>query len=276
MEEISKKEIVREVLEKTKSEEKKMKKKSQYIIENLAIIFSVSTVFIFLVMYAFNRGYYRTFGISDSCITVELTDFLPVALQLCGIYIYVVFYLVQLKKDKILKVKHPNLLRILYGELIINYILVNAQVTHLIGTVPTLMISLALPILIEILWWKRKQPQKDRIYSETEKALVMEGLIEDRILYLINNKYVLGIMTTIILWASIWGTIYAKGKNKYQVFEYEGIAYAVIIDQGEYVIAEKIKKEDDKLFIDSTCYIYFNKENKLFSVEQYEYVEIEK
>ena len=92
MKEISKEEIIQEALDKTKFEEEKIKENSKYLIENLAIIFSISTVFIFLVLYSFNKGYYRAYNIAESCITVDLTDFLPVALQLCGVYIYSVLF----------------------------------------------------------------------------------------------------------------------------------------------------------------------------------------
>lgn len=275
MKEISKEEIIQEALDKTKFEEEKIKENSKYLIENLAIIFSISTVFIFLVLYSFNKGYYRAYNIAESCITVDLTDFLPVALQLCGVYIYIVFYLVQLKKDKILKRKRLNFLRVLYGELVVNYVLTNAQVGTLIGAVPVLLVSIAIPMLIELFWWLLKMPRKNKMYSKVEKQLVLEGMIEDRMLYLINNKYALGIMVIIITFASMWGNICAKAKKEYQIFEKEGTSYAVIIDQGESIIAEKIHKENDMLFIDATCYMYVAKEDKIFYVEQYSNVKIE-
>ena len=37
----------------------------------------------------------------------------------------------------------------------------------------------------------------------------------------------------IVLWASLWGSICAKGKNEYQIFEKDGVSYAVIIDRDE-------------------------------------------
>ena len=112
MEKITKQDLVQEVLEKTRLEEDKIIKNSKYFIENLAVIFSVTTVFIILTLYSYNRGYYRGYAIAESCITVDLKDFLPAALQLCGVYLYIVFYLVQLKKEQILKHRRFNLLRI--------------------------------------------------------------------------------------------------------------------------------------------------------------------
>ena len=276
MEEITKKELVQEVLEKTRAEEDNIIKKSKYLIENLAVIFSVTTVFIILALYSYNRGYYKTYSIAESCITVDLKDFLPAALQLCGVYLYIVFYLVQLKKEQILKQCRFNLLRILYGEFIIHYILQNAHIDQLIGAVPVFIISIVFPLLIEILWWVSKKDKKDRVYNGKEKQIVLEGMIEDRLLYLLHNKYALGIMVTIVLWASFWGNICAKSKNEYQIFEKDGVSYAVIIDREEYAIVEKVNEEKNSLFIDASSYMYVNKENYIFCVTKYTNVEIEK
>ena len=276
MEEITKQDLVQEVLEKTKPEEDKIIKNSKYFIENLAVIFSVTTVFIILTLYSYNRGYYRSYAIAESCITVDLKDFLPAAFRLCGIYLYIVFYLVQLKKDKILKQSRFNLLRILYGQFIIYYILQNAHIDQLTGKLPVFIISIVFPLLIEILWWFIKKAKKDRVYNSEEKQIVIEGMIENRLLYLLHNKYALGVMVTIVLWASLWGNMCAKSKNEYQIFEKEGVSYAVIIDREEYAIVEKVNEEENSLFIDASSYMYVNKENYVFYVKEYTNVEIEK
>lgn len=274
MGDISKNEIIGEVLEKTKCEENKIEKTSKHFWNNSATIISLITILLFLMVYAYDCGFYKVYNIDLECIEVEITDFLPAAMKLCGICIYIVLYLVQISKDKIIKKQSINLLRVLYGVCILNYIAVGANIDNLIGGVTLLIIVVLISLLFEILWWKNSKQKADRKYNSDEKQVIIEGMIEDRIFYLIYNRYMLGIAVSLVLFASLWGGLSAKAKNAYQIFEFEEVKYAVIIDRKDYVIAEKVIEEEDKLVIDSTSYAFFSKENKNFCIEEYSCVDI--
>lgn len=275
LEDISKKEIIGEVLEKTKYEENKIEKTSKYFWNNSATIISLITILLFLIVYAYDCGFYKAYNIDLDCIEVEITDFLPVAMKLCGMCIYIVFYLVQISKDKIIKKQSINLLRIIYGAYILNYIALGANVDNLIGGVTLLIMVFLISLLVEILWWKNSKRKADRKYNSEEKQSIIEGMIEDRIFYLIYNRYMLGIAVSIVLFASLWGGLSAKAKNEYQIFESEEVKYAVIIDRKDYIIAEKVTEEEDRLFINGASYTFFSKENKAFRIKEYSCVEIE-
>lgn len=274
MGDISKKEIIGDVLEKTKCEEDKIEKRSEHFWNNSATIISLITILLFLIVYAYNCGFYKAYNIDLDCIEVEITDFLPAAMKLCGICIYIVFYLVQISKDKIIKKQSINLLRVLYGVCILNYIAMGANIDNLIGGVALMIIVFLISLLFEIFWCKKSKQKVDRKYNSEEKQSIIEGMIEDRIFYLLYNRYMLGIAVSIVLFASLWGGLSAKAKNEYQIFESEEVKYAVIIDRKDYVIAEKVIEEEDKLFIDGTSYAFFSKDNKIFHIEKYSCVDV--
>lgn len=275
MEKIPREKLVEEMFEKTIYEEYKMDKHMEHIVENLAIILSLATIFILLVLYSFKNGYYQVYNISTNCITVDLVDFLPAALQFCGIFIYLVFYMVQIKKDNIMKINRPNFLRILYGELIIYGILIYNNIDHLVGSIITIIISFAIPIVIEVFWWLMKKPRKNKEYNVSVKNIVLTGMVEDKIEHLIMNKYLVGVVVIIISLASPWGSFCAKAENKYQIFPLDTIEYAVIVDRKDAVIAERIFEENGILNVDTSSYIYLPKDNIVFSEKEFEKVVIE-
>ena len=255
---------IQQIAELTQKEEEKIEKNIKYLLENLAIIISISTVFILLMLYSFNKGFYRAYNIPANCIKVNLVDFLPATFQLCTIYIYFLLYLIQLKKDRILKINKFNISRIAYGFIIISNIFVNSNINYLIGAKLTFCISISIPIIIELTWMLIKN--KDNL---NQKKILLTEFIEVKMLYLINNKYALGIIIIIILLAYNWGTLNALAKTEYQIFTWNNTTYAVIIDQDKNVIAQKSKINNKKLTIDTTSFTYLPKENITFKMIKY-------
>ena len=228
----SDKNLAQEMSEKTKSEEDMMERRIKQFIKKLPIFISLVTVLLLLVLYSFNYGYYKMYNISARCITVDIRDFLPVALQFCVIYIFLIFYFVQIKTDKIMQTRHPNFLRVFYGAFVLDYILrVNGNIENLMGVKATIAISIIIPAIMEVIWYLMKKPKKtdDKEYTEAERKILLTGMIENRILYLINGKYLMGIIVVLVLFASIWGRVCAKTENEYQIFRKGDTSYAVII-----------------------------------------------
>ena len=143
------------------------------------------------------------------------------------------------------------------------------------GSIITVIISFAIPIVIEVFWWLMKKPRKNKEYDVGVKNVVLTGMVEDKIGYVLMNKYLVSVVVIIIMLASPWGSFCAKAENEYQIFSLDTIEYAVIVDRRDDVIAERISEDNGILNVDTSSYIYLPKDNIIFSKKKFEKVVIE-
>jgi len=113
--ETTKSKAVLEARDKTKEYEEKKNKAVGEMIKNAAAVLSVLAVVFLIILYAYYRGYYSVFNIPANYFNLDLRNYLPVAIQMCGLFIYFVHYYATIKTDKILKKRRINFLRVFLG-----------------------------------------------------------------------------------------------------------------------------------------------------------------
>lgn len=227
MEDLKKSDIVAEAFEKTREIRESNQNKVKRLIEHSAAAISITVVLLTVILYAFNKGYYRVYNIPIEIIPLDLKSYLPLAVQLCGIMIYILYYIITLIKDKLISQKHGRLIRMLYGWVILSYIFTQNNLQNAIGNVAYLVLPALIPAIIEILINLINRPRKDNVVDKTVRRIVLEDSTRDILLYELFVKYGLFVPVLAVLIASLLGKIKATANLSYQTFVVDEELYAV-------------------------------------------------
>ena len=274
MEDLKKSDIVAEAFEKTREIRESSQNKVKRLIEHSAAAISITVVLLTVILYAFNKGYYRVYNIPIEIIPLDLKSYLPLAVQLCGVMIYVLYYIIALLKEKLISQKHGRLIRMLYGWIILSYIFTHNNLQNAIGNVAYLVLPALIPAIIEIIIYLINRPRKDKVVDKTVHRIILEDSTRDILLYELFVKYGLFVPVLAVLIASPLGKIKATANLSYQTCVIDEELYAVIVDLDDMVLVENAEEEGNVLSIKTTSYRYIPKENLVLTYQEYEDVDI--
>lgn len=256
--------------------EYEQKKTRKVILENAAAIISVLVAGLSLVLYAYNGGYCKVFNLPVEVLPLEIDQYLPVAVQLVGVSVYILYYVSLVKTERLLDKRRFSFLRIMYGYLIISNIFTANHFDDLIGKWWSIAVYLGIPILFELLFYRMKMPTKNEEVSDTEKKILTEDYVFNRIFYSYYVQCGIFIVAIALIFAPLIGKTSAKANLNYQLCEIDNQLYAVIVDYDSTVLVQKAKEINDKLVINNESYEYVQKEDLEFVYCEYEKVIIQK
>ena len=274
MSDLTKNDIYREAHEKITPIANGIEVRKKKLIENATVIISVSLVMLSIVLYAYNTGYCRVFNLPVDVMTVDIKQFLPLAIQVLGTTAYVLFYISSFKTDQALKKNRINFVRTLWGFLIVAYLFSTNNVPSIIGNWLSLLIECLIPLSVELLVYFRNKPKRNKNVSKSDHQILLEDTIQE---FLLMTYYIrTGIFLIILpfVFAPLIGGFSAKAEREYQTCVVQNKTYAVIVDYSDKVLAQKAFEKGDSLQIDTSSYIYFDKTDVIFQYSEYESVSI--
>lgn len=231
---------------------------------NVAVITTAVTIFAYVVLYSFKIGYYGTFNIPAKCIQIDLRDYLPVLVQISGISIYMVWYMLFIKADIALKQAMFQWYRVLYGFIIIYYLLSANDFLRSSSKIPISIIAFCAALVIELIVYFFFSFRGFADVKKDDEKKAIENAALDLLMYhsTVRNGVFLVLITVII--APLIGQGYAKNDSSFQVFKKDDKEYAVIVDYGERVLAQEAHTENGTLLIDISHYTFLSKEGLSF------------
>ena len=274
MEELKESDIIAEAFEKTQELRKSDHSKVKQLIEHSVAIISIAVVLLTVVLYAFNDSYYRIYNIPASIIPINLKDYLPFVLQISFVLVYILYYIITLKKDYIIKRKSSNFLRIFYGWVILTLIFDYNDFQNVVGITGILIIPVIVPIIIECLISLYSRQKSDRSVDRTGYKTSLEDNISSILLFDSYFKYGLFFIIMAILLASLFGWMKAKSNYSYQTCIVDSELYVVIADLDGMVLVENASAENNVLSIKTASYRYIPKDDLVLTYQEYEHVNI--
>lgn len=272
MAERTKKNAIYEAIRKTDDFKKEADRTVKEIVTHMAIILSIAAVALLVVLYAYYAGYYRVFNIPSNYYNLDLRNYLPVATQICGSFAYFSFYYADLKTDRLLKRKRISLMRIFWGNQIFSYILT----ANNIKGVWSVVFTIAVPIVIEVIFLIWGRPRKDKEINDVEYQFILEDYINTIIRATVYNKMgVIGIVLLVML-APIWGNVKAHTKVNYEILSIDSQQYAIVVDYQDKAVVQKISISKKELVIYSDSYMLINKDNLIIKNCKFDDVMIKK
>ncbi len=279
----------------TKPYDEQSQKRRQYAIQNAAAIISFLTVGLIIILYAFNRGYYGVYNIPIECVPIDLKSYIPVAIQAIGLAMIGLQYAMHLKTDSVLKKRRYNPLRVLYGTIILQSIIVNNNYHFLwnklqldipftdryipIGVVLSFLIPLAISAGIESFVYFSKTPIFRPNFDETVTKQVYEMRKEEFVFeHFYYSYYIKGGIALIILAVLLvpsLGKLSAKAKRKYPIISVDDALYAVILIEADRCLVQPAIVQEKQLRIDTSSFRYYNKNAGEIWYQQFEDVAME-
>ena len=255
-------------------EEKNQENKGKKIFENFATIISLAIVSLTLILYSYYRGYGEVYNIPPSVFPLKLEMFMPIAIQVLGLAIYIIYYIASRKTDKVLKRNRINPLRILYGTLIVSTLFNSNNINYLWGGVVCLIIAIALPLAIEFFLFFVNKPKKNKEITDLEKRFKIEDFIYSRFVYTYYSKFGFAFLIIMLILAPHIGRIKANANLEYQTFIQNDTTYVIIVDYDDKVLVQKGCEAKNVLTIHTDSYSYINKEKINISYKKYDNVTI--
>lgn len=270
MSSLTKQDVVIEAAEKTKGIRENERRSAKKTFENIAAIISILAIFLSIVLYAYNYGYCKVFNLPVHCVPIDLKRYLPFAINIVSMLLYILYYATHYKTDKVLEKNRINIMRIFYGFAIVLYFINYNLINNVIGTIWTFIISLTLPLIIELMLYRLKQPRKNKPVNENEHKTLLEDSVYDMLLY---NSYIKPgtfILILTVTLASPFGQLKAKAADQYQTFSCNNTLYAVVVDYDEKVLAQEAIETEKTLTIKTDYYLYIPKDTVTFSYNKYD------
>lgn len=251
------------------------KKKIQLGINNLAFYTTIITVWAYVIMYAYKSSYFFSYNIPLSNIKISLTDFLPFLFQLCLLTMFVLWYVIMgiLDLSYGRKPGTLNTERVFWGTGIAVYLLSNIgfyeQTSWWFGGIITVALSLG----VEIFAVHIAKPRKfNGVVSDNSRDLALKRMVKDELFHRLFHKTGISILFVAVVFSFLVGKIVTIFKTEYELCDYHGEKYAIIIDYGESAIFQKAEIDGSQLFIETESYIYDNKEGLSISTSHFEKV----
>lgn len=267
MEPKSREEIVEKAIKAVAPVAQREEKRIKGAIENIAIITTMITIGAYVVMYAYKVGYYMRFNIPAACVRVDLKDYLPLLLLIGSMSLCALWYIIELKSDQVLNKRGFNILRIFYGFAIVSEILRRIGIFHLVPSWAFFLISISLSVLIEglICFIRRK---KTRTKQKEGSPIMQEVVFENTVHSIFIHRYYIRTGIFILALASslgpLAGQLIAEAKKDFQMFQINEASYAVIEDYGDSVISQRAIIDGDNLSINTSSYLYSQKDGIKF------------
>ena len=269
MPETTKWDVAYEAREKTEAFRKQVETRRKSVLENAAVILSFMAIVLLIVLYSYNTGYCRVFSVPVESIELDIKSFLPVAIQICGSMMHVLYYLALLKTDEALKKNRISLLRILYGFCIVTHFLNANNVFSIWGRGICSAISVGLSVLIEVSVYLARKPRKNRVVNDAERSIMLEDYVYTSIFHTYYIKYGIFILVVSTILAPSCGRLKAVANRMYQTCYIDEQMYAVIVDYSDRILVQKAEVQEETLLISTDGYSYFAKDGIAFEYHEY-------
>ena len=254
--------------------EEKSKQRRKTLLENAAAIISVFAIFLTVILFAYNKGFSSVFNVPVRCMPLDLKSYIPVAFIVGGILTTAFYYSALSKTEIALKKVRVNPIRILYGFIILQYFLIVIHFDYYLGKIWSLLAPALISLAIELILFLLRRPKKTKNISKAEYKIRVEDYIFDRVFFFQFVKTGLWVAVLAIILAPFIGKISAKANTDYEICEYNGGHYSVIVDYGERVLAQKSLEKDNTLIICTDEYTYIPKDGIVFVFKHYDSVKI--
>lgn len=274
MPEFTKREIFAEAREKIAPITTEVEHRKKKIIENAAVLISFSIISLSIILYAFNSGFCKVFNLPPEVMSLDMTRMIPLAIQILSIATCGLLYFSSVKADRALQKNRIDFVRIIWGAFIISSFFSMNKVPEVIGKWWDLALICLIPIAMEVLQYFYRKPKKERIVTEAEHDFVLEDTIRDSIFATYYIKYGLYLILLPLIVAPYCGEFSAKAEREYQTCIVQDTTYAVIVDYSDKVLAQKATVEANLLSIDTTSYIYFDKNEIALQYSKFDSVKI--
>lgn len=275
MAELTKNDVIDEALDKLEPIRKEGNERRKKLIENAAVIISVAVILLSIILYAFNTGYCEIFNLPPEVMSLDMTRLIPLATRICSLMVFILFYISSLKADKALQKKQFDLLRTMWGAIIVMNLLNSNGMSEVLGKPLFFLISFGIPLLFELIYYLRKTPRKNKKVSDAEHAIVLEDIVRDSIFHTYYIKYGIVFFVLPLVFAPYFGRMNAQANRYYQTFTHEENHYAVIVDYSDKVLAQEVQVNGDVITIDVSDYCYYPKDGMVFTYKKYNKVIID-
>lgn len=265
---------MREAMEKVEPIKKKQEEKYENIIKHSALIITLLTVFSIIVLYAYNTGVTGAYNIPNNYISINLQSYIPIIMNICGIYCVCVTYCVEWKKDIILKKKKFNFLKLFYAEVIFFAITLWLGFEGNVSYIIAILIPIIFELILHFETKKQKESKNEEITDEQLYKRKVESYVHDSLSFLFYDKKSLYFLVIIIMLAPSFGKMYSYNKRGYEIINIEEENYAIIVDYLDSAIVQKVQIDKNKLIIDTNSYQLISKEKINIEYEKFENVTI--
>lgn len=270
MTDFTKQDAIIEASNETKPIRGKQAKSVKNLFQNVGTIVTISIVVLSMILFSYNMGYCSVFSLPPSVLSIDIKNFLPFAVQMIGIMIYIFLYLSSILADRITNSNSFDITRVIIGITICLWLMIQNKMVYALG-VWGLLISFCIPIVLELI--KKliviinnkpiKNPTIDKERYEFEKKEYISRTLFPHY----SVRLVVSVIAVIVCLSSAFGMISATTKREYQLVKNENGIYAVIDDNSDNLIVQEATIISDSLEINTNNYSYFPKENQeLFRV----------
>ena len=249
------------------------------ILEHFGVVISLSVIVLSMILFAYNKGFCSVYNLPISVLSIDISRFLPIAVQLLGVAFYIAIYISYIITDQLERKFHFSITRVLIGASICSYIIIHNR-SFLAYGIWMILLALVIPLLLELFLLllskiinkpiKNEYIDQDRFKHEKREYIISSVISR-------NTKIVICIMALALSLSSLAGIILANIKREYQVFENDNQSYAVIVDYSDKVLAQRCSFTDDSLLtIDTNQYLVISKEQKEYAYVFFKNVSLNK
>lgn len=249
---------------------KEQKKRTEIIFKNIGTIVTISIIALSMILFAYNSGFSSVYNLPATALSLDISRFIPIAVQLMGIIGYAFMYISSVLTDRLTNHIGFSLTRVLLCSTICSWFVIQNDLKYALGHWCILGI-IGFPILLElILLWvhKRKnKPVKNQVFNEESFEYKKREFISNAIFPYYSVKLIICIVAAVVCISPLFGMINASTKREYQVFRENGYMYAVIADNSDTFLVQKAEINNDTLEIETDKFYYYPKESQeLFKV----------
>lgn len=274
MADVTRNDIIDEVLEKLKPIKKNDNERGKMFFNNFAVITSLSVIFLSILLFEYNTGYCEVFNLPAECMAIDMKMLIPFAAQIGTAVVCFLFYLSSIRANNALGRYRFSITRILWAELCLIYFLNKNQLKNFFGSWGCLLLSFAVPFLLELMFYLRNKPGRNSVIAEKDREEVLENTLTEAIFHNYYIKRGIVFFVLPLVFASSIGSLTARSNHYYRTFSYDDMQYAVIAEYADEVIAQPVKIDGKTLTIDTSEYRYISKVSLVFSYRKYENVTI--
>ncbi len=257
----------------------KQEKSVKKIFEKFGTIVTISIVVLSMILFSYNMGYCSVFSLPPSVLSIDIKYFIPFAVHMIGIMVYIFMYISSILADRITNNNSIDITRVIIGITICLWFMIQNKMVYALGAWG-LLICFCIPIVLELI--KKlivkiiHRPIKNQTIDKERYEFEKREYIS-RTLFPNNSvRLVVSVIAIIVCLSSAFGIISATTKREYQVVKNENGIYAVIADNSDNLIVQKATIMNESLEIDSNNYSYFAKEDQELYKVVFKHVTINK
>lgn len=270
MADLTKHDAIIEANEEMKPIRKKQEERVKRVFKNSGTIVTISIVVLSMTLFSYNMGFCSIYSLPPSALSIDITKFIPFAVQMIGILIYIFMYISSFLADRVTKNSGFEITRVIIGVTICSWFILHNKLIYALGFWG-LIISFGIPIFLELIILfidkrKNKPIKNPKIDSEQYKYEKRE-YISRTIFPHYSVKMFVCVIAMVVCLSLVFGMISACTKREYQVIKNQNVIYAIVADNSDTLIAQKAKVNDETIEINTNSFFYFPKsEHELFRV----------